>query len=158
MAKKTKKNVRACNDKRSYLFEDVNGNKRTVIREKPRGYLHEKPVWRFNKYDKEIWPVKTIDFTDRIFDKLADYEGMTWQEIQSASGGKNHGTNSHFEDVTELCKDARNRLVELKMDDIDRLFSLRLTGVERLYGVLEDGVFSILWYDKNHEIYPTKRS
>lgn len=157
MAKKTKRNIRACSTKRSYLLENASNNKNTVIDETPRGYLHEKPVWRFNKYDKDLWPVKIPDFIERIFDKLADYEGMTWQEIQSASGGKTYGTNSHFENVADLDKAAQKRLVELKLDDVDQLFSLRLTGKERLYGILENGVFAILWYDKEHEVYRVKK-
>ena len=157
MPKKTGKQIRAYGNKRSYLFENASDNKRTVIKETARTYLHEKPVWRFGKHDKKLWPVKGPDFIERIFDKLADYEGMTWQEIQSASGGKTHGTNSHFENVADLDKAAQKRLVELKLDDIDQLFSLRLTGKERLYGILENGVFAILWYDKEHEVYKVKK-
>ena len=72
----------------------------------------------------------------------------------SSSGGRSHGTNNHYEDVADLCKEARDRIIELKLIDIDRVFSLRLSGTERLFGILEDGIFSIIWYDPNHEIYP----
>lgn len=88
-------------------------------------------------------------------DKLSSYEGMTWAEIQSASGGKTKGTNNHFAYISKLDKEAQKRAMELHLD-VDELFSLRLTGTLRLYGILENGIFSIIWYDQNHEIYPLK--
>ena len=81
---------------------------------------------------------------------------MTWSEIQSASGGKRagNGTNNHFEYIAEMSKEAQKRAKELHLD-VDQLFSLRLTGKERLYGILNNGVFYVLWYDAQHEIYPS---
>ncbi len=64
-----------------------------------------------------------------------------------------NGTNSHFEDIAILCKEAQKRIEELHLD-IDQVFSLRLTATLRIYGILENGVFNVLWYDPNHEICP----
>lgn len=157
MQKTIKQSKRAQKDKRPHSSKKATSDKEAVINRNPQRYLSEKPVWQFNRCDKEKWPVKTPDFIYRIFDKLADYEKMTWQEIQSASGGKTHGTNSHFENVADLDKAAQKRLLELKLDDTDQLFSLRLTGKERLYGILENGVFAVLWYDRKHEVYKVKK-
>jgi len=33
----------------------------------------------------------------------------------------------------------------------------RLTGIQRLYGILENGVFKVVWFDQNHEIYSIKK-
>lgn len=41
---------------------------------------------------------------------------------------------------------------------VAQLFSLRLTARERLYGILNNGVFYVLWYDPCHEIYESKIS
>ena len=105
--------------------------------------------------DHPRWAVSSCKTVySSIITKLKDLEGLTWQEIMSASGGRAHGTNNHFEDVADLCKEARNRILELHMEDVDRVFSLRLTSTERLYGIIDEGIFFIIWYDPNHEIYP----
>lgn len=64
----------------------------------------------------EKWSIKNNDsFFDNILFKLISYEGMTWGEIQSASGGKSagNGTNNHFEYIVEMSKEAQKRAKEL---------------------------------------------
>lgn len=124
----------------------------------PAHYNGMNPLWSFRRIDTlhPRWSIKSCNaLYDHIILKLKDYEGMTWQEIMSASGGRSSGTNSHFEDVSDLCKEAQARLIEMHMEDVDRIFSLRLTSLERLYGILDNGIFFVIWYDSNHEIYPS---
>lgn len=130
---------------------------RQFEKEQPERYMTENPVWSFRRIDMTHprWSIKSCgDIYGKIITKLRDFEGMTWQDIISASGGRSHDTNSHFEDVANLCKEARERILELHMEDEDRLFSLRLTAMERLYGILDGRTFFIIWYDPGHEIYP----
>lgn len=141
--------------------ETVYNNKKPISIEDPEAYLKKRPVWAFKQCDlgNEKWSIKNNDsFFDNILFKLISYEGMTWGEIQSASGGKSagNGTNNHFEYIAEMSKEAQKRAKELHLD-VDQLFSLRLTGKERLYGILNNGVFYVLWYDSEHEIYPSAR-
>jgi hypothetical protein len=161
MVKKAKQREGAQNIKRPHSIEKANTKKSPAVRENPEEYIKKPPAWAFSRCDMEHkkWSITNYDFINEIFKKLVDYERMTWQDIQSASGGKRdgNGTNSHFVNVAELSKEARDRLAELKLYDIDQLFSLRLTAKIRLYGILENGVFYILWYDKEHEIYETKK-
>lgn len=161
MGKKVKQKVGAQNTKRPYSIEKANTKKTPAYRENPEEYIKKNPVWAFSRCDMEHekWSITNYDFINEIFKKLVDYERMTWQEIQSASGGRRegNGTNSHFVNVAELSKEAQDRLMELKLYDIDQLFSLRLAAKIRLYGILENGVFYILWYDKEHEIYEMKK-
>ena len=86
-----------------------------------------------------------------------DFEGQTWTEIMSASGGKRTGTNSHFIPVAHLIKEAQKRAEELKIDDYE-FFSLRLDAKKRLWGIIDGGVFQIIWYDPNHEICPSHKN
>lgn len=125
--------------------------------EAPSHYMAANPVWSFRRMDTghPRWAICACHtLYDSIITKLRDFEGMTWMEIMSASGGRAAGTNSHFEDVADLCKEARDRILDLHMEDVDRVFSLRLSSLGRLYGVIDEGVFFIIWYDQNHEIYP----
>lgn len=145
---KNKKPKSASLQRRNYETED------------PERYLSKNPVWSFRRMDMSHprWSIRSCkSLYESIIAKLRDLEGLTWQEIMSASGGRSSGTNSHFEDVADLCKEARDRMLELHMEDEDRIFSLRLTSLERLYGILDEGTFFIIWYDPRHEIYPTAR-
>ena len=131
-----------------------------IIEEDPDAYLTKTPAWAFSRCDQEHerWSLsKSQNIYDDIIRKLGSFEGMTWAEIMSQSGGRAHGTNHHFEDVGDLKKEAQKRLQELQLEDLDQVFSLRLSGKERLYGILNDRVLRIIWYDQNHEIYPMSK-
>lgn len=141
--------------------EQVRGEKKPKKVEDPEGYLKEHPVWAFQHCDQthERWSIgKNPTIYEDIIKKLISYESQTWAEIQAASGGKGSGkgTNSHFENISDFTKEAQKRASELHLEE-DQLFSLRLAGKTRLYGILRDGIFSIIWYDANHEIYPVKK-
>lgn len=53
-------------------------------------------------------------------------------------------------------KKHKKRFSELNLEEYaDQVYSLRLMNKTRIYGILRDGIFSILWYEKEHEIYPS---
>ena len=76
---------------------------------------------------------------------------MTWGKIKLATGVKRIGTNSHYLKISDLSKAAQNRAREIKLYE-DEVFSLRINGKHRLIGILEDGVFYVIWNDKEHDI------
>lgn len=142
--------------KRSRRAEQLFLEKRSKGAESSRGYLHKYPSWAFSLCDEEHprWALCRIpSLYHEVVSKLRSFEGMTWAEIQSASGGRSHGTNSHFEPVSELSKEARDRADAIHLQE-EYLFSLWLDGRTRLFGIIEDGVFYIIWHDPLHEIYP----
>ena len=112
------------------------------------------PTWQLSLIDWDSqWGWRTIeaDKWQDILIKLGHFETRTWADI------KNH-TGSH----TVLIADCPNpqmiqRLAEIKLDDIDELFSLRLSGKERIWGILDDHILKILWWDPNHEIWPSPK-
>lgn len=132
------------------------GKKRVSAIENPQGFLDKNPVWGFKIHDTSHprWSIENYSFYDVIMNKLIAFEGLAWSEIQAASGGRRNGTNNHFESVAVLSKEAQKRILELKLD-IDEVFSLRLSATERLYGIVDNGIFYILWYDPIHEITPS---
>ncbi len=83
----------------------------------------------------------------QIIGKLKSFERSAWADIER--GG------SHFIGVESIIRDAQRRLEMLKLDDTDELFSLRLSGLERLWGLRSNDVFSVLWWDPNHQICPS---
>jgi hypothetical protein len=108
-----------------------------------------RPVWRVGRTDfngpwcpKRMAQANLVD----ILEKLKLFENSTWPDIER--GG------SHFITVNRVIKEAQERLRILRLDDTDELFSLRLSGTERLWGLRYNDVFSLLWWDPDHEICP----
>ncbi len=117
-------------------------------------YLKERPLWSFKKLDNsgQKWQISNLS----IVNQLKAYEGMTWSEISSSSGGKakGNGSNSHFVSISNLSREAKQRIIDINLGSEDVLYSLRLGSRKRLYGILNSRIFEIIWYDENHEIYP----
>lgn len=136
--------------------EKASKNKSTKINENANSYMAKTPVWRFNRVDFEHpkWNLENCDVSvEQLYRKLKDFEGQTWQQIDKHSNGKNH-----FIEFSRMCKEAQERAIKLHLDQFDSLYSLRLSGTLRLFGLLDDGEYSIIWYDCDHEICPsTKR-
>ena len=73
---------------------------------------------------------------------------MTWGEIL-ADG------NNHLMAISNLTKDAQDRLEEIGQLDIDQLVSLRVAGKPRVWGILEHSTLKILWWDPEHLVCPS---
>lgn len=118
--------------------------------------LTEFPVWSFKRMDKE-WMAPhdyfSSNYASGFIKTLHDLEHMSWGEIIQTYGGKKRGTNSHFIPVCDLCTGAQKRLRELQIEE-DSIFSLRLQGKHRLFGLIDNGIFNIIWYDHNHAVCP----
>jgi len=110
------------------------------------------PVWQTGVIDLDgPWSWKKIElnyFFSNILPKIQGFESMNWNEIL--------GRNSHEVRVDQIGKKAQKRLVDLNLDDFEKLVSLRLTGKQRVWGIKINNVFKILWWDPNHEVYPSK--
>lgn len=111
------------------------------------------PSWAFDRLDCscEKWSVSSCkDICNKILFKLKSFEEMTWDAIlkQTHDDGK---SSNHYLNIEDLSKDASEKLARLHVD-FELLFSLRLQNTERLIGLLDDGVFHIIWYDQNHEV------
>jgi len=115
---------------------------------------HTTPAWRLSHIDWDgPWsPSKCKEAGVReIFKRLADFESMSWTQIQSGAG-------SHLVGAQGLIKEARLRLSHLKKEEwADHLFSLRISNKERLWGFLRAGIFHVLWWDPEHEVFPSTK-
>jgi hypothetical protein len=104
-----------------------------------------------------MWPSTINDKWDHIIEKLRDFENMTWQGIKQQTHDYDGKSSSHRIAIDDFSKEAITRYNEIfhEQNRQNFLFSLRLTNKERLFGVLEEGVFSIVWYDANHIVCPS---
>jgi len=119
----------------------------------PDSFYQDHPSWQISiieMCDPYGWH-KVDEFTlHDVREKLAHFERMTWNELL-VKASKDH----HRIPISDICKKAQKRLQHLGQDDIDHLFSLRLSAKERIYGILENGVFRLLWWDPKHAVCPS---
>lgn len=144
------------------------------------GYYKKTPAWRFSRADNDHprWSVKepheyvfadpddptgtkiehafSLSLDSDLIEGLKARETTTWADLLTQNGGRGRsgGTNSHMIPLHELTKEAQDRLTQLNIAE-DGLLSLRITSTKRIFGILEDGVLSVIWFDRNHEICPT---
>jgi hypothetical protein len=90
-------------------------------------------------------------------DRLKYYETMTWSAII-----QDNKTGSHFISLAGLESHNRtlyNEIARITVnEETEEIFSLRLAGRERLWGIiLEDGTFDAVFYDPNHQGWPTEK-
>jgi len=107
------------------------------------------PSWRFSTVDKNgpfAWPSDT-DIENKILQKLRHFDSMKWQEIE--------GPDHHTIEVSNLSKEAQNRLTEIKQDDLDEVFSFHFSGKPRIIGIREMNVIKLLWWDPDHQVCPS---
>jgi hypothetical protein len=127
--------------------------KRPLSRDDLTSSSQRNPVWKIGLFDAHgPWGRNTIALAvlwDEIFEKLKNYESMTWADIV---GDKKR---NHSVPVANLIKQARDRLEEIRIE-VDELFRFRLTGKMRVWGVRVGEVFHILWWDPDHVICPSE--
>ena len=148
MAKRKKKKI-----KKQAKHEEVQD-----VKQSKSIALQSKFQWDISKIDLD-YPTETRNHLDHGFifkeliPKLKHFETMNWGDI------KKNETNNHFVTISESSQsDSLKRLKELELIDVnEEVFSLRLDGQKRLYGYICANVFIIIWYDKCHRVYPSKK-
>jgi len=119
----------------------------------PSTYWNSRPSWRISiieMRDPFGWHQINRDTLERVRKRLVNLESQTWREILVQGKKRNHSIA-----IFKLCKEARDRLTELRLDDYERIWSLGVTATERIFGFLTDGVMDVLWWDPNHSVCPS---
>ena len=114
------------------------------------------PAWSFLRCDMDGpfgWKVATQEDLLRVMKHLGSLENSKLSEIFGERHRKNHQPRLDI-----LGKEAKKRLTELNLAP-ERLVSIRLTSSERIWAIRnhENSILSLLWWDPNHLVYPSKR-
>lgn len=112
----------------------------------------ERVCWRFQHVDQEgPWGITDGAFA-MLLPELAKFETMTMHELfrQGEWPGKCHDT------AALPTRQARERLDTIGLADMTQIWKLRIGSRGRLWGFLEGNVFHVVWWDPEHEIWPTK--
>jgi len=98
------------------------------------------------------------DFNHKlVLDKLISYGNMTWADIKRQTHDQGRSKN-HYLSEEKLSDEAWERIKAKRLEDrTDIIFSLALENLLRIIGILENGVFQIIWYDPTHMFCPSKK-
>lgn len=118
-------------------------------------FMHLHPSWRFSHSKKYIDSQYGWDHLKGnlpyIVEKLHNLEVQTWNEILIINRERNHSIS-----IDSINSEARKLLIKNK-EDVELVYSLRLSSTERLFGIIDHGMFDIMWWDPNHEICPSPK-
>ena len=129
---------------------------------KDSGSENLKIIWLFDNVDKDgifAFDINRPDFDHKEFlDKLLSYSNMTWGEIRKQTHDSGKSKHHFLEDVCKFSKEARERVKAKKLEnDSDSIFSFALNNKVRIIGIRQREFFHVIWYDKNHEFYPSAK-
>jgi len=110
--------------------------------------------FRFDRIDLgSEWDLGSIDPDDfvELLEFLKNISQSTIHELRNSTG-----TLKVYDNLqTGMNPEAIKRLAE-GYEGQDFVHRLRVSGKKRLYGILDESVFSILWWDPEHKVWPTK--
>lgn len=108
-------------------------------------------VWRFSAADKAgPWPWQVIDDKNlrEFLNRLPSFETADYRDRRELMS---------IHPQASLSKPAKERLLEIKRDDQERLISFHVGKKERVWCTEHGGMMCVLWWDPNHEVYPTAK-
>jgi hypothetical protein len=124
---------------------------------------HETPFFCFRHADRATaneWSFKP-DAAEApgLFTFLCDMGRRKWSEIDADTTGtfKRHRKH-HTQAISSVDTKAQKDIAQLRLDEVfgEDLFRFRLTGEKRLWGFRAQRTFHVVWWDPNHQVYPTE--
>ncbi len=89
---------------------------------------------------------------------MIEMSALYWSEIYSqTTGSKERHKKHHSQSWDTICEEAQNRWIEIDRGE-DELFRFRTGARSRIWGYREGHVFYVVWWDPDHQIYPTEAS
>lgn len=134
--------------KKTFFREKPPLGKNARAEETPRDDLS--PEFRTDKMDLDgQWGWKNFKSSDlqKFLEKLFELQKHTWQTLRE--------NGSHPIKIADINPDAQKRLRIIKQDDLEVLYSLKITSIIRVWGIKEKNILWLLWWDPEHEIYPS---
>lgn len=109
--------------------------------------------WRFSSADIN-GPFSCGSFTHNDFtqfwDRLRAFEAKSVAELKAAQC-------FHGVPCANISKKAKERLKEIDKDDLDIVYGFHIMGKCRLWCMKHENILSVLWWDRNHEVYPVPK-
>jgi hypothetical protein len=135
-------------------------SKHTSARKQPFDSLPEpfdrELLFRFDRVDFDSqWDFSAIN-TEDLRDLLERLKSLSNNKVKEIFG--ENGAGKHYAELGSGFNPLAKKRLVLKYDGLDHIHRIRISGTKRFYGILEGNVFSIVWWDPNHEIWPGNRN
>lgn len=100
------------------------------------------------------WTGHHADTWETVTEFLGNLESQTWGEL--TRGGRH--TTAKGIGLDQFPAETQRRLRQIfpRGDAPEMLWELHLGGMRRIWGMRREAEFQILWWDPNHEVYPTR--
>lgn len=118
-------------------------------------------TWCITRCDKEgewswgeprAWEDK--EWGDEIHPKMSGFSCRTWGDLDKDASGTGHRMH-HSHELHEILEEAQNRWMHLDLEQFETVFRFRLGAKKRAWGFIVQAHFHMVWWDRNHSIYPT---
>ncbi|MEE8374735.1 MAG: hypothetical protein V3S26_00255 [Acidimicrobiia bacterium] len=122
------------------------------------------PSWRFESFDHYFPPSGGVAAVDQaVFQEIVETlrhceQKPTSQMYQGWSKQKGAAVIYDARSLNELPRDTKRRLDSRQLGDLEELIRIRAGGVRRrIFAWRGHGnVFNIIWWDPEHEVWPTQ--
>jgi hypothetical protein len=114
----------------------------------------DRVCWRFTHVDHDgPWGFASLgaDGWLALLGQLAQFETMTITELFH----KGDYPGKSYDPATLPDPRAARRLEAMRLTDMTRISALRTQGRPRLWGFLVGNVFHVVWWDPEHEVWPS---
>ncbi|MGL6564829.1 hypothetical protein [Aeromonas dhakensis] len=101
-------------------------------------------AWQQSEWDQIIGP------------PFEQFRKLTWREIDELSSDTGHKMH-HGHDVGDLIVEAQERWLDLNLEEYESVFRFRIGNTGRVWGFIVQAHFHIVWWDREHSIYPTEQ-
>lgn len=135
-------------------------SEKTTVKNKI-SYENVTPAWMFDKIDRNgkfAFDINRADFEHREFlDKMISYATMTWGQLrqQTHDDGK---SKHHYLDADKISRTAQERLAAMHLEEnSDQVYYIALKNKLRIVGLRDKDKFHVLWYDPEHDVYPSTK-
>lgn len=99
-----------------------------------------------------------VEWSDEILRELGALSQLTWSEIAKMETGEGKGKKRrkrhHPQAISSIVPEAQERWKELNLEQFDTSYRFRLGGAKRAWGFQCGAHFYLVWYERNHLIYP----
>lgn len=136
-----------------------------VFKEKPSIY-DTKMTWCTSITDiEDAWSWGELrnwndeEWKGEILREMGLLSDLTWSEIARMETGEGKRSKRrkrhHPQQVDSIAPEAKKRWKDLDLNQFDTAYRFRLGGTKRIWGIQYGSHFYMIWYERNHLIYPT---
>ena len=122
--------------------------KRPTVAVDPDAQRDRALAWRFARVDLAgswWWGELASEHVAELQQQLADLETQTVHALTNSDELKPIA-------VTDIAREAQQRLRDIEQEDVDELWELRLRDRRRVWGIVQGSFFYLLWWDPSHTV------